>query len=358
MTDQPGRRVEVFRVEQNGIDCYVGVMNSELLRRIATVSTRGPDNGLGYQRYLDQSRLKEVGEYISKAGATFPNSIVVCFDRDNARYEPSAEPHRGTLVLSDQPNTAFVVDGQHRLFGFDHAGGINFDLIIAVYIGLPVREQAAVFVKINSTQKGVNSSLIYDLLDLTKNGEYNTQRAHELVKALNEDVDSPWKDSIKMVGRGPGLVSQAAFVGELRKLVQAKGTIFADASEDVQLRFLKIYFNSWKGLFPTAWGSRKYILRKTLGVAAMLGVLGKTLNNCQIQASWTLATMTNLLEGVSTRLVPEFNNARLDFSSAQLSAYGGRQGQKKLAEILNAGIPDVRPRDLDAPEPAEAKDEV
>lgn len=335
-------RVEALRVVQNGPECYVGVMDSEVLRRIAVVSRREGDNSEGYQRYLNQSRLKEVGQYIANVGATFPNSIVVCFAKSDVRYEPSANPHQGTLVIPDRPETAFIVDGQHRLFGFEYAGGTHFDLIVAAYIGLPIGQQAAIFTKINSTQKGVSPSLIYDLLDLTKNGEFTTERAHELVKSLNEDGDSPWQGMIKMIGRGPGVVSQAAFVGELRKLLQAKD-YFAGSSEDKQLLLLKMYFGAWKELFSSAWGNKKYVLCKTMGLAAMLGVLRKIVDHCLLENHWTQRNMVETLRGISTRSVPEFGGTPLDFSSDQLNAYGGRQGQKKLIEIVDAGIPEVRP---------------
>lgn len=79
------------------------------------------------------------------------------------------------------------------------------------------------------------------------------------------------------------------------------------------------------------------------GLAAMLGVPRKIVDHCLLENHWTQHNMVEILKGISTRPVPEFGGTPLDFSSDQLNAYGGRQGQKKLIEIVEAGISEVHP---------------
>jgi len=342
MQDKNEIRVECFKVSQGGMEFYVFVMNSKTLRDISYVSRRDIGNPQGYQRYLNKRRLQQVAEYIKKPRATFPNSIIINLDASKVRYEPSSDNRKGTLVIKKEQGVAWIIDGQHRLYGFDYSEGKEFDLIVSAFIGLSIGDQATIFKVINSTQKGVSPSLIYDLIDLTKDVEYLDERAHEIVKALNYDEDSPWQGLIKMIGRGPGLVSQAFFIGELKRLL--RDPIFKEYPLGEQIRILKDYFSALKELFPNAWGNKKYVLCKTLGVAAVLSIMPKVLVHCRIKNDFGKNTIYNILQNIKNVQIPtEIGLENIDFSGKQLGAFGGKKGQQRLAEILESKLPPLRP---------------
>jgi len=334
-------RKECIKVQQGGVEFYAFVMNSKTLREIAYVSRREATNLLGYQRYLNDRRLKDVGDYIKKPRATFPNSIILNLDPNKVRFEPAPEANRGTMIIPKERGVAWIIDGQHRLYGFEHSEGKEFDLLVAAYLGLAIPDQATIFKVINSTQKGVSPSLIYDLIDLTKDAEYLDERAHEIVKALNEDSDSPWEEQIKMLGVGKGIISQAAFIEELKRLLQ--DAIFKEYPVGEQIKILKDYFGALKELFPSAWGSKKYVLCKTLGIAAVILIMPKVLIHCRIRNSFTMHTIKDTLKDLTTVQVPtETGLEVIDFSGKQLGAFGGRKGQRKLADILEKALPPIR----------------
>lgn len=342
MKENKNIRLECFKVSQEGLEFYTFVIKSTTLREIAYVSRREPTKPKGYQRYLSDRRLKDVGEYIKKPRATFPNSIIINIDSGKARFEPSPEGNRGTMIIKKEKGVAWIIDGQHRLFGFEKSEGKEFDLLVAAYLGLSIRDQATIFKVINSTQKGVSLSLIYDLIDLTKDAEYLDSRGHEIVKALNEDNDSPWKGQFKMLGVGGGIISQAAFIVELKKLLQ--DPIFKEYPPGEQIKILKDYFTALKELFPDAWGSKKHVLCKTSGVAATLLIMPKVLIHCRIKNSFTKRTMRNILRGITDVQVPtEMGFEIIDFSGRQMGAFGGRKGQRKIAQILESKLPPIRP---------------
>jgi len=240
--------IECLKVFQENMQFYTFVMNSNTLREIAFVSIREISNPFGYQRYLSQKRLREIGEYIKKPRATFPNSIIINLDPTKARFIASPDGRRGTLIIKKEMGVAWIIDGQHRLLGFNYSEGKEFDLLVSAYLGLNIPDQATIFKIINSTQVGVSPSLIYDLIDLTKDAEFSEKRAHEIVKALNEDDDSPWKNKIKMLGTCEGIISQAAFIIELKRLLQDQ--IFKEYLEGEQIKILKDYFLAIKNYFP------------------------------------------------------------------------------------------------------------
>lgn len=335
-------RVDCFKIIQSCYEFYLFIMNSKLLREIAYVSVRDSNKPMGYQRYLNHKRLKEVGDYIKKPRSTFPNSIIVNFEKTKARFEESPEHNKGILVIKREKNIAWIIDGQHRLFGFDHSEGKEFDLIVSAFIGLDIGDQATVFKIINSTQKGVNPSLIYDLIELTKDADYADERAHEIIKALNSDTDSPWNNLIKMVGKGSGIISQAAILNEIKKLL--KDPIFKEYPSGEQIRILKDYFEAIKNLFPEAWGNKKYVLCKTLGVAAILSIMPKILIHCRIKNDFNQKYFQKILSHIKQAKIPTGSGQEvIDFSSRQLGGYGGKQGQKLLAEILEKELPPIRP---------------
>lgn len=335
-------RKECLKVQQGGLEFYAFVMNSRTLKEIAYISRREIANPQGYQRYLNNERLKDVGEYIKKPRATFPNSIIVNLDSSKARFEPAPEGNRGTMVIPKEPGIAWVIDGQHRLHGFKYSEGKEFDLLVAAYLGLSIPDQATIFKVINSTQKGVSLSLIYDLIDLTKDAEYLDERAHEIVKALNNEEDSVWKGQIKMLGVGKGIISQAAFVGEFRKLLQ--DTILKEYPVGEQTKILKDYFSVIKELFPSAWASKKHVLCKTLGVAALLLIMPKVLIHCRLKNRFDKTTIKEVLKDLPAVQVPvETGFEIIDFTGKQLGAFSGRKGQRKLADILEKSLPSIRP---------------
>ncbi len=334
-------RKDCTKVQQGGQEFYAFVIDSKTLREIAYVSRREITNPQGYQRYLSSKRLMEVGEYIKKPRATFPNSIILNLDPKKARFEP-ADGNRGTMIIPREPGVAWIIDGQHRLYGFERSEGKEFDLLVAAYLGLAAADQATIFKVINSTQMGVSPSLIYDLIDLTKDAEYLDERAHEIVKSLNEDDDSPWKGQIKMLGVGKGIISQAAFISELRRLLQH--AIMKDYPVGEQIKILKDYFLVLRDLFPNAWASRKYVLCKTLGVAAVLLIMPKVLIHCRIRNSFTMSTMRDLLKDLPKLQVPtETGSEVIDFSGKQLGAFGGRKGQRTLSDMLEKSLSPIRP---------------
>ena len=57
------------------------------------------------------------------------------------------------LRIPDQPKAAWVIDGQHRMFGLRQAK-TRYDLVITAFLGLDVAAQAKQFKIINSKQKG------------------------------------------------------------------------------------------------------------------------------------------------------------------------------------------------------------
>ena len=157
-------------------------------------------------------------------------------------------------------------------------------------------QKAYVFSTINSNQRKVSSSLIYDLFDIYETRS-PSKTCHELAKTFNMDRNSPFYAKLKMLGRkinGNEIISQGSFVHYLLELItndpekdsieiKTKNQIktldgkkyvlrewFTNEEDDKIYKVLFNYFVAASHVFNNEWeNTSKYILLKTTGFGAL-----------------------------------------------------------------------------------------
>jgi hypothetical protein len=86
---------------------------------------------------------------------------------------------------------------------------------------------------------------------------------------------------IKMLGIGEGLISQNAFVDNLKQLLdEEKRAPLHIYSEEEQYGILKNYFSAIKFLFSDDWGNKKSLLTKAVGFYSLMSLLPTVLQLC------------------------------------------------------------------------------
>jgi DGQHR domain-containing protein len=295
---------------------YVGVLPASTLRRNAQPETRklldAQENSSGIQRVISDDRVKEIRQYLHTADASFPNSIILSLDPAQLLEGPDpiavGERDIGLVRLLVKQNTeAFsVIDGQHRLKGFDDETQNDFELIVAIFIGLDEEDKAYLFSTINSKQTKVSKSLVYDLFDVAE--RRSPQRsAHDIAKLLNSDPNSPFFRRIKLLGMNPKFenevlyranLSQGTFVERLLSLITRDAAMdrdvirrgdtlvkapndsklvfrdmWVDDKDNVILKVLFNYFSAVAATFPKEWADGKCPLAKTIGFGALMSLL-------------------------------------------------------------------------------------
>lgn len=318
--------IPASRIEHPGATFYTFLLDSETLLHIAYVSADERDKGT--QRPLSETRCKSVAKFIDSSDGLFANNIILNLP-EQTEFLPSAENAiYGTIRIPKTKNSAWIVDGQHRLYGFNYANN-KYILLCTAFINLDIPHQTQIFITINKEQKGISTSVIYDLLSLTKNAEYKKERSHDLVKRFNDDPDSPWFNEIKMLGVGKGLVSQAAFAQNLEKLIEPNGGRLTSYSEEIQFAILNNYFRAFKALFSEEWGSNKYVLTKAVGLSAMCGIFPKVHELCNNDL-----TIENIMKQID-------NLKDFDFSSSTLGKSTNRVAIESIVQILLEKLPDI-----------------
>jgi DNA sulfur modification protein DndB len=145
-----------------------------------------------YQRLLVPSRLKGITKFIDDGGY-FPNSIIINFNtkKNKINFEPhskssSSNSRTGMLKIPNAYGIAYIIDGQHRVYGYANSKYVENNTIpVVAFNGLDSIEQLEIFMDINQNQKAVSPSL---RLDLEEDLYWDSDRADSRLKALRSSI--------------------------------------------------------------------------------------------------------------------------------------------------------------------------
>lgn len=240
-----------LRYNQPGATFYACTIKaSEIIHRLAI--RRRSDSSDGIQRDDDRKRVRDIGNYLSTTDAIIPTPIIV------SAYENCIELKNTHLEISDNEKIiGHILDGQHRILGLKEIPESileEIELLIVFVFGIDTYSEATIFTTINSNQKQVSKSLIYDLfaLDPKRSKE---RVCHEIVKSLNDDPLSPFHKRIKILGKkieDTESLSQSAFIDQLLKTINKKSSAlikYYENEEDWVLR--KLIINCFKAIDNT-----------------------------------------------------------------------------------------------------------
>ena len=324
-------------------ELYSTSLSWNILRKIAFTNPRilmgidenGKEEYSGIQRHLSPERKREISDYVNKdISATFPSSIIINIPQQevdvisinppiglNIASTPDNDipnnipvgfnqvvnfPDLFLFVFPYKENVAQIIDGQHRMSGFENSSNnLNFDLPVTIFVDQLIDKQAEIFSTINGKQTRVTPSLVYDLFGLSsKRSPYKV--ANELVKLLNESDSSPIKNWIRILGKAnnfySGYITQSTVVKNLLLLycgnikqaeedkrilssgkkptdvpaLTTRETVFRDLfineEDEVIYKSLLNFFNAVKITFNSEWEKNDTILKKTVGFSALFKV--------------------------------------------------------------------------------------
>jgi len=169
-------RIPAIKSKMGGSNCYCFSISPVYLLKICYVSHRSKGKASDintYQRMLAKPRLKKIKDYISEDGI-FPTNIVLNFERGRLSFQKIKQESDsledldvgvlGWLDIKPAFKSAWVIDGQHRLFAYSgHEKSAKSKLAVMAFEGLKPSKQAELFIDINAKQKSVKQSLLQEL---------------------------------------------------------------------------------------------------------------------------------------------------------------------------------------------------
>lgn len=275
-------KVAAIRGKMGGHTYYSFAIEPARLLKLAYVLHRNRANSNlmpTYQRLIKKTRLKGVSQFVA-SGGFFPNTIILNIETNKKlQFDLAGKTVGGaTLGVLHLPQTyraAYVIDGQHRLYGYAGSPRAKTDLIpVVAFVDLPRSEQVRLFMQINENQKAVpknlrhtlNADLLWDSKDLNERSRALKLR---IAQHLGEMKTSPLLGrviigenqrtatrciTIDAINNGLG---RGNFIGTFSKTaVKEIGTFYAgsnDATFDKLVPFLESCFGYVRGGLTSQW---------------------------------------------------------------------------------------------------------
>lgn len=157
--------------KMGGYNYYSFSIEPETLLKLGYVLHRtdsNKDSMPTYQRLIKKQRLKSIQEFIENGGY-FPNSIIVSietgkkglkFEKVKSNVDNTSLSKLGFLHLPQAYKSIYIIDGQHRLYGYSNTKYKETNTIpVVAFENLEQEEQIKIFMDINENQKAVPKNL-------------------------------------------------------------------------------------------------------------------------------------------------------------------------------------------------------
>jgi len=331
-------KANCIHVKFGDIPAYTFSMTVRQLIHIYYIAVRGVDTEEGaVQRPLSTRRIENIKNYVLD-GNTFFNSFILNWTAGTKKVDVSKTTIKFPLVL----NAAQAIDGQHRLAGLERAVEVdpnieNMSLIVTLCIGLATDKAAQIFLNINTEQKPVPRSLIYDLFGLVEdNPEHAINRATDIARKLNDDEESPLYNLIKFPGapKGMGKIELSTFVTALKGSLEKDG-VFAKtkiSTLENQTAVIGNYFTAIKSSYVQAgiWSSAaKNPFFKAAGFNGAIDFLvAKLITECASRSSFKVEIFKQILDLEETNLL----------EWADVKGQDGKTARKSISTYLEQGL--------------------
>ena len=337
MSDQD-IRTKTIKNEFSNILFYTQSMKVKDVVYIHYVAVRGKDQEEGaVQRVLNKQRIKSIKEFVL-SGNMFVNTFILNWTE--GRNLPVYDDDH--IIIPLVPSSAMVIDGQHRLAGLQEA--MNEDetigekeILVSICIQLLTKDAARIFLNINSEQKPVPKSLIYDLYGIVEDDkEHAISRAKDIASELNENADSPYYKSIKFPGspRGSGFIDLSTVISSLKNYLEPDGLFATYNLKDLNLQKQVIinYLSAIKYYYEKEgiWANRaKNPFLQNAGFYASIDFLAITIMpKCAEKKSFKIETFKSLLSLDSVPLLLQVDIKGMD----------GKSARKAVKEFLESSI--------------------
>jgi DGQHR domain-containing protein len=323
-------QLSAFKVTQNGVDVYVGIVPArDLVGGRTRVDVWRPSNPQGYQRDLARRRITEVTHYLTKDDGVFPTTVLLSY-RKPARFRAEATDGQhlfGTLQLSDK-ESLWVIDGQHRLAGLEdaieqgHRELLDYPVPFSLLVNPDQFQEARWFYLVNSRQKRVPVDLAEQLLAQaidTRGEEWLIDTEHpsdvkgealvqqaKVLRAVDMLMErcpqwqrriyrpgepKPSKEAIKAHTMVASLQRGALTDPGVRRLLQ---------NPDNFAELLHRYWCALQQTFPEAFeGGDAYSIRRTQGLYSLHMIFPDVLELCREARDYSQEEMRRILSNLS-----------------------------------------------------------
>jgi len=236
-----------------------------------------------FQRPMIRKKIRELVQYYSECQEAqnlpaIPGAVIMITEK-RLKFSPIGKNlNIGMLQIPEESGILRCLDGQHRLLalGANPDKTMEIDVPAVLFDSLDPRQTVELFVTINAKHTRLNPSHLISLAGRRLYADRYQALAHDIIRQLNEEEDSPLRGEIKILGVGKGRVSQASLADEMVDLFntieKVGGSERFKEFEENGRRFFRNYFKAILAIFPRAWGGRKYSIKTGAALRAFIRV--------------------------------------------------------------------------------------
>lgn len=210
--------MSVTLITQGKHKFYSGSMDIDIISQCCTANPREADPLKGFQRILDDNRAEQIADYI-RSGGTIPNSIIL--SAQNVA-ELSYSSRNKTISFSVNEKSFFILDGQHRVFGFRKLleDGIKYRVPVVIYNELSIQEEARIFIDINTLQKPVPKELLLDIKRLAERENDSERLLDEIFTMFETNKKSYLLNKLSRIDKKKGKISKVTFYDSMKIILK------------------------------------------------------------------------------------------------------------------------------------------
>lgn len=191
--------------QQNNWNFFITTLPKNILDKICYISRREDNTNQGFQRSLNENRAKDIAKYLDKGHGVIPSALILSA-KDSAEFEFNNKNKEVKFKAIE--NSFMVLDGQHRLYGLKMSEQ-DYNMPVIIFNGLKTADEVNLFIDINTTQKGVPTTLLLDIKSLTGEETSKEEKQRTLFDELNKD--SVLKGSLSASKSQVGKLTRVSF---------------------------------------------------------------------------------------------------------------------------------------------------
>lgn len=376
-------KIPAIRGRMGGHVYYSFSIEPEKLLKIGYVLHRNKANTNmmpTYQRIIQKGRLDAINKFLEEDKGYFPNSIIISLDSGKKKKLEFQESSNicstiadvGFLYLPKRYRSAYIIDGQHRLYGYANSKYKTTNTIpVVAFENLDRNEQVKLFMQINENQKAVSKNLRNTLnADLLWNSENYLEQMTALRSRiaifLGEDRASALYGKIS-VGEDKKVITtqqidnaikKSVFLGKVSKDKIEKYSIFYKGNLDLAFeklsKFLLLSFDFLKDRLEDEWERADGIIVINKGIYAIILTLSDIIDHLEkineISERDNVNSIFEKAEKYLAPLVSFYRSIDEDVIGALKTAYGTGGDVKywrTLQKTIREQYPAFNPEGLD-----------
>jgi len=346
-------KVPAIQIKQRDKTLYLSAMKvKEIIGYdVDRVDVKGKD---GYQRPLDQNRVKQVRRYLTEGVGVFPTSVLF-----NIRGEvgfKSDDGSVGTLTIDDK---LWLVDGQHRIGGLEEAARgapsfAEYELPVVIMTTKTRQDEITHFYTINTEQKGVPVDVAVRHLVIeekekgtgimVQKGKLDQVIAIQVSDKLALNPQSPWHEKVQMSDQPRKLpnhvINQKSLYRSLFPVarVQALRDAYLIDRDDAVDKIAELLIRYWRAvqrLCPKAFQDPdNYLVQRTTGAYVLHLLFPAIFERCKENGDLSEESFLSVLKPTGM--------TDIDWHRDMASKFGGMQGFRALQYQYESKLPQLK----------------